>query len=149
MALERKGRRLDNFKQLKEDLNKEMPDWHPNPIPLDGNFLEWWTAEVKLSKGKRLPVRVTDQYGHLRNRAAVFFCHISYAHDIAKSKIATLANLFGALYYGRALTDKETVSTRTIDCHSKRLDEFDTPRCLENHSSKQKINYLASCVCGT
>jgi len=131
IALDRKGRKLDNFKQLKMDLNKEMPDWHPNPIPLDGNFLEWWTAEVKLSKGERLPVRVTDQYGHLRNRAAVFFRHISYAHDIAKSKIATLANLFGALYYGRALTDKETVSTRTIDCHSKRLHEFDTYRISE------------------
>ena len=33
MALKRKGRKLDNLNKLKKEFNREMPDWHPNPIP--------------------------------------------------------------------------------------------------------------------
>ena len=62
----------------------------------------------------------------MTNFAAVIFRHIHYGHDVAKRKIASLANLFGVLYHGRALTNEETVSTRTIDNHCKRLDEYDS-----------------------
>ena len=120
------SRYILNFKTLRDEFNQDMPEWHPNPIPQDGDFLEWWVNEVRLSNGERLPQSVKDQSGHLTNKAAVFLCHIHYGHNVAKSKVASLANLFGALYYGRSLTDMETVSTRTINCHCKRLDKYDS-----------------------
>ena len=39
-TIERKARYLRNFASVKEELNQEMPLWHPNPIPLEGDFLE-------------------------------------------------------------------------------------------------------------
>ena len=103
-----------------------MPYWHPNPIPEEGDFLEWWVNEVKLSHGESIPQCIKDRSGHLTNKAAVIFRHIYYGHNVAKSKIASLANVFGALYYGRPLKDHETVSKRTIDNHMKKLDEYDS-----------------------
>ena len=123
--LNNKARYLLNFDTLKIEFNREMPEWHPNPIPLDGDFLQWWDNEVKLSGGERILQGIKDRSGHLTHKAAVIFRHIYYGHNIAKSKIASLANIFGALYYDRPLKDKETVSTRTIDNHMKKLDEFD------------------------
>ena len=124
-----KSRYICNFTSLKEELNREMPDWHPNPIFLKGDFLEWWVNEEKLSKGESVLQGIKDQSGQLTNRAAVIFRHIYYGHNVAKTKLTSLANVFGALYYGRSLTDKETVSKRTIENHMKRLDKYN-PYCI-------------------
>ena len=72
-AMDRKGRKLDNFKSLKKELNEELPGWHPHPIPPDGDFLRWWVNMVRLSSGEQVPLKVKDVYGHLTNFTAVIF----------------------------------------------------------------------------